>query len=69
MLNWPVIGQVFLAFIEAVLTVEVAGLGGVMVNQGTYTWPTWPAVAFITMGAALAGVRRVNSLFRVPPGS
>ena len=67
-MNWPLIWQVILAFIEAFLTVEVSGLGAVMVNQGNYLWPTWPAVIIITLGAALAGVRRVNTLFRVPPG-
>jgi hypothetical protein len=51
-----------LAFLEAFLTVEVSGLGGVMVHEGAYAWPTWPALALISAGALLAGVRRAQAM-------
>lgn len=59
-------GQIMLTFIEAFMTVMVAGLGGVMMTGGPnatiYTWPSAPALVFIAFGAMLAGVRRVQSL-------
>lgn len=59
--------QILLAFLEAFLTVETAGLGGVMLHTGSvYTWPGWPAVVFISLGAGLAGIRRLNALFKTP---
>jgi len=62
-MNW----QIALTFAEAFLTVEVAGLGGVMVQAGSvYTWPSMPALAFISLGAVLAGIRRVQSLYTLP---
>ncbi len=59
--------QQVLAFLEAFLTVEIAGLGGVMLHNGTYVWPAWPALAFISAGAFLAAVRRLAALAQPPP--
>ena len=56
-----------LAFLEAFLTVEVAGLGGIMVHGDAYMWPSKPALAFVTVGAVLAGIRRVQALNQAPP--
>ena len=56
-----------LAFVEAFLTVEVAGLGGIMVHGTAYAWPSYPALAFVTAGALLAGIRRVQTLFNISP--
>ncbi len=66
-LSSPGKAQVMLSFVEAFLTVEVAGLSGVMLNQGTYAWPTWPAFVLITAGSVLAAVRRVQALLGAPP--
>lgn len=58
----------WLTFAEAFLTVEVSGLGGVMAQAGTvYTWPSLPTLTFITLGAVLAGIRRVQSLYTTVP--
>ena len=56
-----------LAFLEAFLTVEAAGLGGVMLHGSTYVWPAAPALAIITLGAILAGIRRVQAVYAPPP--
>lgn len=57
----------WLAFAEAFLTVEAAGLAGVMVQGQQYMWPSWPALVSISVGALLAGVRRVQSTMGAPP--
>lgn len=59
--------RLWLTATEAFLTVEIAGLGGVMVHEHTYTWPTWPALVFISAGALLAAVRRVQALYAPAP--
>lgn len=56
-----------LAFLEAALTVELAGLGGVMLHGNEYAWPPAAALAFISLGAVLAGIRRVQALYGAPP--
>lgn len=59
--------QAVLAFLEAFLTVQTAGLGGVMLhNNSVYTWPGWPAVVFTSLVAGLAGIRRLNALYKTP---
>ena len=49
-------------FLEASFTVVVAGLGTLMIANGSYTWPSKPGIVYLGVMAAAAGVRRINAL-------